>query len=318
MARDFYEVLGVGRNADQSEIQRAYRKLARTHHPDVNKDPSAEARFKEISEAYDVLSDPDLRKRYDAFGEDFRRVPPDVSPEEWRRAQAYASAGAGGGPGAGRPFGSGGVRYTDLGEDIDLEDLLGGIFGGRGRRADWGPMPGSDQEFEAEISLEEAYHGTQRSLTITGPEGQRTLDVNIPAGVINGQRIRLRGQGGRGTGGGEPGDLYLIIRLAPHPRYRVSGRDLSATLPLSAWEAALGAAVRVDTPGGSATVNVPAGTSSGRRLRLKGHGLPNRRGEPGDFYAEAQIRVPSSLTPEERRLFDELRERSTFDPRRQQ
>jgi curved DNA-binding protein len=317
MARDFYEVLGVGRNADQSEIQRAYRKLARTHHPDVNKDPSAEARFKEISEAYDVLSDPDLRKRYDAFGEDFRRVPPDVSPEEWRRAQAYANAGAGGGPGAGGPFRSGGVRYTDVGEDIDLEDLLGGIFGGRGRRADWGPMPGSDQEFEAEISVEEAYHGTQRSLTITGPEGQRTLDVNIPAGVINGQRIRLRGQGGRGTGGGEPGDLYLIIRLAPHPRYRVSGRDLSATLPLSPWEAALGAAVRVDTPGGSATVNVPAGTSSGRRLRLKGHGMRNRRGEPGDFYAEAQIRVPSSLTPEERRLFEELREHSTFDPRRQ-
>jgi curved DNA-binding protein len=264
-----------------------------------------------------VLSDPDLRKRYDAFGEDFRRVPPDVSPEEWRRAQAYANAGAGGGPGARGPFRSGGVRYTDVGEDIDLEDLLGGIFGGSGRRADWGPMPGSDQEFEAEISLEEAYHGTQRSLTITGPEGQRTLDVNIPAGVINGQRIRLRGQGGRGTGGGEPGDLYLIIRLAPHPRYRVSGRDLSATLPLSPWEAALGAAVRVDTPGGSATVNVPAGTSSGRRLRLKGHGMPNRRGEPGDFYAEAQIRVPSSLTPEERRLFEELRERSIFDPRRQ-
>jgi curved DNA-binding protein len=316
MARDFYEVLGVGRNADQSEIQRAYRKLARTHHPDVNKDPSAEARFKEISEAYDVLSDPDLRKRYDAFGEDFRRVPPDISPEEWRRAQAYAGAGAGGGPGGGGPFRSGGVRYTDVGEDIDLEDLLGGIFGGRGR-ADWGSMPGSDQEFEAEVTLEEAYHGTQRSLTITGPDGQRTLDVNIPAGVIDGQRIRLRGQGGRGTGGGEPGDLYLIIRIAPHPRYRVSGRDLYAPLPLSPWEAALGAAVRVDTPGGSATVNVPPGTSSGRRLRLKGHGLPNRRGEPGDFYAEAQIRVPSSLTPEERRLFDELRERSTFDPRRQ-
>jgi len=178
-------------------------------------------------------------------------------------------------------------------------------------------MPGSDQEFEAEITVEEAYRGTQRSLTITGPDGQRTLDVNIPAGVVDGQRIRLRGQGGRGTGGAEPGDLYLIIRIAPHPRYRVSGRDLSATLPLSPWEAALGATVPVDTPGGPAAVNVPPGTSSGRRLRLKGHGLPNRRGEPGDFYAEAQIRVPSSLTREERRLFEELRERSTFDPRRQ-
>ena len=319
MARDFYEVLGVGRNADQSEIQRAYRKLARQHHPDVNKDPSAEARFKEISEAYDVLSDPEQRKRYDAFGEDFRRVPPDVSPEEWRRAQAYAGAGAGAGAGGPWPRGdpgSGGVRFTDVEGDIDLEDLLGGIFGDRGRTAR-GPMPGSDQEFEAEISVEEAYHGAQRSLTITGPDGQRTLDVNIPAGVVDGQRIRLRGQGGRGTGGAEPGDLYLIIRIAPHPRYRVSGRDLFATLPLSPWEAALGATVPVDTPGGLATVNVPPGTSSGRRLRLRGHGLPNRRGERGDFYAEAQIRVPSSLTREERRLFEELRERSTFDPRRQ-
>jgi len=314
MARDFYEVLGVPRNADRSEIQRAYRKLARHHHPDVNKDPSAEARFKEISEAYDVLSDPELRQRYDAFGEDFRRVPPDVTPEEWRRAQEYAAAGAGGGTGPGGPFRSGGVRFTDVGEDIDLEDLLGGIFGGR--RADWGPIPGSDQEFEAEITLEEAYHGAQRSLTITGPDGQRTLDVNIPAGVVDGQRIRLRGQGGRGAGGGPPGDLYLIIRIAPHPRYRVSGRDLSAPLPLSPWEAALGANVRVETPGGTATVNVPPGTSSGRRLRLKGRGLPNRRGDPGDFYAEAQIRVPASLSSEERKLFEELRERSTFDPRR--
>jgi len=315
MARDFYEVLGVPRNADRSEIQRAYRKLARHHHPDVNKDPSAEARFKEISEAYDVLSDPELRQRYDAFGEDFRRVPPDVTPEEWRRAQEYAAAGAGGGTGPGGPFRSGGVRFTDVGEDIDLEDLLGGIFGGR--RADWGPIPGSDQEFEAEITLEEAYHGAQRSLTITGPDRQRTLDVNIPAGVVDGQRIRLRGQGGRGAGGGPPGDLYLIIRIAPHPRYRVSGRDLSAPLPLSPWEAALGANVRVETPGGTATVNVPPGTSSGRRLRLKGRGLPNRRGDPGDFYAEAQIRVPASLSSEERKLFEELRERSTFDPRRQ-
>lgn len=322
MARDFYEVLGVPRDADRSEIQRAYRKLARHHHPDVNKDPSAESRFKEISEAYDVLSDPELRKRYDAFGEDFRRVPPDVDPEAWRQARAYAGTASGGGqgpgrPGPGGPFRSGGVRFTDAAEEVDLDDLLGGIFGGRGR-TDWGPMPGSDQEVEAEISVEEAYHGAQRSLTITGLEGQRTLDVNIPAGVVDGQRVRLRGQGGRGSGGAESGDLYLIIRIAPHPRYRVSGRDLTGQLALTPWEAALGGAVRVDTPGGPATVNVPPGTSSGRRLRLKGRGLPNRRGDPGDFYAEAQIRVPASLSPEERRLFEELRERSTFDPRRVQ
>ncbi len=316
MAQDFYEVLGVPRNADQSEIQRSYRKLARTHHPDVNKDPSAEARFKEISEAYDVLSDPELRKRYDAFGEEFRRVPPDVDPEAWRQARAYAGAGPGG-PGPGGPrWSGGGVRYTDVEEDIDLEDLLGGIFGGRGR-TNRGPIPGSDQEIDAEITVEEAYHGTQRSLTITGPDGARSLDVNIPAGVVDGQRIRLRGQGGRGANGGQSGDLYLIVRIAPHPRYRVSGRDLTALLPLSPSEAALGAAVRIDTPGGSATINVPPGTSSGRRLRLKGRGLPNRRGEPGDFYAEAQIRVPATLSGEERRLFEELRQRSTFNPRDQ-
>jgi curved DNA-binding protein len=316
MAQDFYEVLGVPRDADQSEIQRSYRKLARTHHPDVNKDPSAEARFKEISEAYDVLSDPDLRKRYDAFGEDFRRVPPDVDPEAWRQARAYAGAGPGGPRQGGPRWSGGGVRYSDAQEDIDLEDLLGGIFGDRGR-TNWGPIPGSDQEIEAEITVEEAYHGTQRSLTISGPDGPRTLDINIPAGGVDGQRIRLRGQGGRGANGGQSGDLYLIVRIAPHPRYRVSGRDLTAVVPLSPWEAALGAAVRVDTPGGSTAVNVPAGTSSGRRLRLKGRGLPNRRGEPGDFYAEAQIRVPSTLSREERRLFEELRERSTFNPRDQ-
>jgi curved DNA-binding protein len=316
MAQDFYEVLGVPRNADQSEIQRAYRKLARTHHPDVNKDPSAEARFKEISEAYDVLSDPDLRKRYDAFGEEFRRVPPDVDPEAWRQARAYAGAGQAGPRPGGPQWSGGGARYADAGEGIDLDDLLGGIFGSRGR-TNWGPIPGSDQEVEAEITVEEAHSGTRRSLTISGPDGARTLDINIPAGVVDGQRIRLRGQGGRGANGGQSGDLYLIVRIAPHPRYRVSGRDLTAPLSLSPWEAALGAAVRIETPGGPATINVPPGTSSGRRLRLKGRGLPNRRGEPGDFYAEANIRVPSSLSPEERRLFEELRERSTFQPRGQ-
>lgn len=316
MARDFYEVLGVPRNADQSEIQRAYRRLARHHHPDVNKDPEAEERFKEISEAYDVLSDPDQRRRYDAFGEDFRRVPPDVDPSEWRRSRAYAGAGAGRGsaswsPGSGP---TGGAEYTDFGEDIDLEDLLGGIF--RGRRAGgWGPIPGSDHETEVEVSVEEAYHGSHRNLTVTGPDGTQNLDVTIPAGVVDGQRIRLRGQGGPGAGGAPPGDLYLVVRIAAHPRYRVSGRDLHVMLPLAPWEGALGASVEVETPGGRAVVVVPEGTSSGRRLRLQGRGLPNPRGRAGDLFAEAQIRVPSSPSPEERRLFEELGKVSTFDPR---
>jgi curved DNA-binding protein len=318
MARDFYEVLGLSRDADQSEIQRAYRKLARTLHPDVNKDPRAEERFKELSEAYDVLSDPDQRKRYDAFGEDFRRVGADVDPDAYRRSRAYAGAGAGGerssGWGGGGP--SGGFRYSGSGDDVDLEDLLGGIFGGRGRgRGGWGPVSGSDHETEVEVTVEEAYHGTQRTLSISGPDGPRTIDVNIPAGVVDGQRIRLRGQGGQGSGGGEAGDLYLIVRIAPHPRYRLEGRDLHMLLPLAPWEAALGSSVDIDTPGGPATVHVPAGTSSHRRLRLKGRGLPNKRGTPGDLYAEAQIKVPRSPSAEERELFEQLGKVSTFDPR---
>jgi curved DNA-binding protein len=318
MARDFYEVLGVSRDADQSEIQRAYRKLARTLHPDVNKDPGAEERFKELSEAYDVLSDPDQRKRYDAFGEDFRRVGADVDPDAYRRSRAYAGAGAGGGRSSGWGGGgpSGGFRYSGSGDDVDLEDLLGGIFGGRGRgRGGWGPVSGSDHETEVEVTVEEAYNGTQRTLSISGPDGPRTIDVNIPAGVVDGQRIRLRGQGGQGSGGGEAGDLYLVVRIAPHPRYRLEGRDLHMLLPLAPWEAALGSSVDVDTPGGPATVNVPAGTSSHRRLRLKGRGLPNKRGKPGDLYAEAQIKVPKSPSAEERELFEQLGKVSTFDPR---
>jgi curved DNA-binding protein len=317
MARDFYEVLGLSRDADQSEIQRAYRRLARTLHPDVNKAPGAEEGFKELSEAYDVLSDPDQRKRYDAFGEDFRRVGADVDPDAYRRSRAYAGAGGGRSSGWGGGDPTGGFRYSGSGDDVDLEDLLGGIFGGRGRgRGGWGPVSGSDQETGVEVSIEEAYRGTRRTLSLTGPDGSRTVEVNIPAGVVDGQRIRLRGQGGQGSGGGQAGDLYLVVRIAPHPRYRLEGRDLHMLVPLDPAEAALGASVDIDTPGGTATVTVPAGTSSHRRLRLKGRGLPNTRGTPGDLYAEAQIKVPTSLSPEERELFEQLGKASTFDPRR--
>src|SRR5437588_10658018 len=240
--RDFYEALGVSRTANQKEIQRAYRKLARTYHPDVNKDPAAEERFRALSEAYDVLSDPETRRRYDTFGRDFRQVPEGMDAETWQRVRtgaarqragrSAASSGAGG-----RPFdGDEGVWYStgpgfEAG-DIDIDELLGGFFGGRGRtgarqgRGTRGPVRGADQEAELVLTVEEAYRGGRRSVTISGLGGDRTLEVTIPAGVVNGQRIRLKGQGARGSDGGSAGDLYLIVRLAPDSRYRVEGRDV--------------------------------------------------------------------------------------------
>jgi curved DNA-binding protein len=314
--RDFYEILGVSRTATQDEIQRAYRKLARAHHPDVNKDPGAEDRFKDVSEAYNVLHDPETRRRYDAFGPDFRRVPDDVDPDTWNRAAAGGARGRG--PGGGRqarrgPSADGGFT-ADFG-DIDLDDLLGGLFGGGAGRG-FGPIPGADQEAVIDVTVEDAYRGARRSVTLEGGGQTRTLEVSIPAGVINGQRIRLAGQGGQGSDGARAGDLYLIVRIAPHRRYRFDGRDLRVELPLAPWEAALGTTAAVETPDGEAKVKVPAGTSSGRRLRLRGRGLPNPRGTAGDLYAEIRIMVPRTLSAQERRLFEELAATSTFDPRR--
>ena len=306
--RDFYETLGVSRESTKEEIQASYRKLARQWHPDVNKAPEAEERFKEISEAYDTLSDPETRRRYDAFGEDFRRVPDDVDPETYARARAAAGAGRGR-AGAGR---TGGFEGFTGGEDIgiDLEDLLGGLgFGvGGGVRSVRGP----DQEAVLDLDIEEAYRGGSRTITLPGPEGERTYTVRIPPGVTDGQRIRLGGQGARGRGGGPAGDLYLIVRLRPHPRYRVDGRDIRIDLPVAPWEAALGATVPVPTPGGEVKVKVPPGSSSGRRLRLRGKGMPNPRGRPGDAYAEVRIVVPQSPSERERELFEELARASTF------
>ena len=314
---DFYQILGVPRDASQEDIQRAYRKLARTYHPDVNHDPGAEDRFKEASEAYDVLSDPETRRRYDAFGRDFRQVPEGVDPETWRRAQAGARARADAGAGAGA--GPGGFSFSE--GDIDLDDLLGGLFGsrfgGQGSRRGWGPIPGADQEAEIELTVEEAYRGGRRSITLSSDGTRRSFDVTIPAGVTDGQRIRLAGQGGHGSDGARNGDLYLLVRIASHPRYRLDGRDLYVELRLAPWEAALGMSLALDTPGGEVKVKVPGGTSSGRRIRLAGRGLPNPKGKAGDLYAEARIMVPSRLSRAERRLFEQLAAESNFDPRKQ-
>ncbi|MFJ1980118.1 DnaJ C-terminal domain-containing protein [Streptomyces albogriseolus] len=316
MARDFYEVLGVSRTASQDEVQQAYRQLARKYHPDVNKDPGAEERFKDLNEAYSVLSDPKTRARYDRFGEDFRKV-----PEDWEE-RVGAGAGPGGGFRARRTAGAGGprVRYTGFGDDfaaegVDIDDLLGSLFGAGGAP---GGVPGADQEAELPLTVEEAYRGGRRTVTLAGPTGQpRRYEVDVPPGVTDGQRIRLAGEGGRGSGDAAAGDLYLRVRLQPHPRFRLDGRDVYVQLPVTPWEAALGATVPVPTPGGgTAKVTVPAGSSSGRRLRLRGEGMPNPRGADGDLYAELRVMVPPKLCDRERELFEELAATSAYDPRR--
>lgn len=319
--RDFYQVLGVPRTATAEEIQRAYRTLARRNHPDVNKEPGAEERFKDITEAYDVLSDPKSRGKYDRFGAQWRQVPDDFEQRAGARQRASAGAGR---PGQGGSFrGVGG-----FGDEVDVEELLGSIFGGRagggpgggqggGDRFGRGPVPGADTEAEITISVEDAYHGGRRRITLPGALGGRTreYEVDIPAGVVEGQRIRLAGQGSGGLRGGPPGDLYLVVHIAPHPRYSLNGRDITVQTPLAPWEAALGATVPVETPGSTVRVDVPPGTSSGRRLRLRGRGLPNPRGTPGDLYAEVKIMVPAQLSDAERRLFEELATVSSYNPR---
>ena len=308
--RDYYQVLGVDRGASAEEIQRAYRKLARQYHPDVNKDPGAEERFKEIGEAYDVLSDPKSRERYDRFGSAWRQVPEGFDP-------AAAGSPFGGGSRVWVNAGDPGSGFSGFGSDVDLDDLFSGLFGrgGRAGGSGRGPMPGADTEAEIELSVEDAYTGGRRRITLATASGSRSYEVTIPAGVTDGQRIRLAGQGGQGSGGGVRGDLYLMVRLAPHPRFRVDGRDLTVELPVSPWEAALGGTVPVETPAGRVQVTVPAGSSTGRKLRLRGRGLPNPRGTAGDLYAEVRVMVPPQLTPTERRLFEQLAEESRFDPR---
>jgi curved DNA-binding protein len=308
----------VSRDAGSDELQQAYRRLARANHPDINKDPAAEERFKEINEAYHVLSDPEQRRRYDRFGDDFRQVPEDweerVGAGAGRSRSGRSRRGRSGGGYPSEGYGSGFEGFGGAGE-VDIEDLFGGIFGrGRGRS---GPLAGADQEAELPLTVEEAYRGGQREITLNGTAGPRSYTVTIPRGVTDGQRIRLSGEGGRGINGGEAGDLYLVVRLLPHPRFRVVGRDIHVDLPVSPWEAALGATVPVPTPAGETKVTVPPGTSTGRRLRLRGEGMPNPRGRPGDLLAEVKIMVPPRLTDRERELFTELAEVSSFDPRRE-
>ncbi len=305
--QDYYETLGVPRDASSEDIRRAYRKLARKYHPDVNKEPDAEDHFKQISEAYEVLRDDDKRARYDRLG------------ENWKAGQDVSGA-----PGFEQGFGDG-AGFGDVRVEFgggDFSDLFEGLFGRRGRQG-WGStagsvangfsMPGGDQEAMLELTLEEAAAGGKRRISLGNG---RDFEVAIPRGVGDGQRIRMAGQGSTGIGGGPPGDLFLRVRLKPHPSFRVEGRNLYVDLPVSPWEAALGAEVPVKTLSGSARVRVPAGSSSGRRLRLRGEGLPNASGPAGNLYAVLAIHVPKRLTKDERELFQQLADVSKFDPRK--
>jgi curved DNA-binding protein len=299
---DYYAALGVERGASTEEIRKAYRKLAQKYHPDVSKEPGAEARFKEIAEAWQTLKDPDKRAAYDELGarpqgEEFR------PPPDWARQH-----------------GGGASSF----EDLDFGDLFS-RFGARGggfqRR---GQAPGQDFEVPVEISIEDAFHGTTLSLQLSMPEYDeqgvlrrvpRTVKVRIAPGAADGQRLRLPGKGGKGFGGGRDGDLYLDISLKPHRLYRSIAHDLYLDLPLAPWEAALGASVQIPTLAGAVNLKVPAGSTAGQKLRLAGRGLPVPKGGSGDLYAVIQIVVPE---PNERarELYRELAKESTFDPRR--
>ncbi len=285
---DYYEVLGVPRDADHDTIRRAYRKLARKYHPDLNSDTDAEERFKELGEAYEVLSDADKRERYDRLGARWREAEheaPGESFEDFLADQGF-------GDGARVEFG---------------DDLFEALFGARAGRPT-GPRRGPDREAVLELSLEDALAGGRRRLTLDG----REVNANFPAGVGDGQLIRLAGQGGEGRDGGPPGDLFLRVALKPHPRFRRRGdHDLDVEVPITPSDAALGTTVEVETPTGVARVRVPAGSSSGRRLRLRGRGLPKRGGGSGDLHAVVKIVVPKVLSDRERELYEQLAESSS-------
>ena len=301
--KDYYQILGVSRDASQDQIKRAYRRLARKYHPDVSKEPDAEARFKEINEANEALKDPQKRRTYDALG------------NQWNAGQEFRPP-----PGAGfnvhREF-----RY-DSDDGGQFSDFFSSLFGGGmgGTRGDSGFRPhGGDQNGKIRITLEEAFQGTSRRVRLDAPwsddrsGGGRTLNVRIPAGVVAGQKIRLPGQGGAGLFGGGKGDLYLEVEIEPHPRYRLEGRDLHVQVPITPWEAALGDTIAVPTPGGEVKLKVPAGSQSGRKLRLKGRGLPGT--PPGDEYVVLEIQTPPADTEHARKFYRRMAQELPFNPR---
>ena len=323
--RDYYKVLGVERTASADAIRKAYRRLAHKYHPDVSKEPNAEARFKEMQEAYEVLKDPEKRAAYDQLGSQWKAGEQFRPPPDWGsgfefsgdgRARAGRSRGRGAGP---RGFGAG--EGGGLGEQ-DFSEFFSSLFGGGSPFAAEGRRPGRDHHARIEIDLEEAFRGTTRMLELKRPElkpdgtlelRNHTVRVTIPPGVTTGQLIRLAGQGEPASGRGSAGDLYLETHIRPHRLFQLDGRDVTLTLPVAPWEAALGASVTVPTLGGPVEVQIPPGSQSGQKLRLRGRGLP---GKPaGDQFAQLKLVLPPGTSPEAKALYEEMRRKLKFDPR---
>ncbi len=335
--QDYYHSLGLSRTATADEIRSAYRKLARKYHPDVTKEAGAEAKFKEVSEAYEVLQDPDKRKKYDTLGANWKQGQEFRPPSGWTGARpggVKVDFGGGGGRSGNADFseffesvfgGGGGMGGGGFGNDDIAEAMRGGRPGARGRRNQ--PRHGQTHEVEITISLSDALSGGTRHIALStvdadGEESTKSYDVRIPPGVTNGSTIRLSGQGGTGISGGAAGDLLLKVNIAPDSRFRFDPdrkHDLIATLPIAPWDAALGGKVHLETLDGDITLTVPPGSQSGQKLRIKNRGLPIKpppADQRGDLYAELKIVVPKTLTDESRACWESLRDSSpAFDPR---
>ncbi len=319
---DYYKILGVSRNATQEEIRRAYRKRARKFHPDVNKEEGAEAEFKKVNEAHEVLRDPEKRKLYDAYGKDWQNGAQHRAAADWE--QAFRRSNGGSAQTRTFRFGSDG----SFGEAGGFSDFFNSLFG-RGfaqQSHDFSDFSRAGRSHEADISvtLGEVINGGTKSISLQSHETDssgltrpavKNLQVKIPKGVTDGSVIRLSGQGEKGFGGGASGDLLLRIHIAPDSRFKVNGHDLHTVIHVAPWEAVLGAKVDVQTVSGSVSLTIPKGSQNGRKLRLRGKGLPRKSGQPGDIIVELQVRVPTELSKEEEQLFKELSSRSKFDPR---
>jgi len=321
--QDYYKILGVSKNASQEEIQRAYRKLARKYHPDINKDKESEEQFKKINEANEVLKDPEKRKLYDAYGKDWQRG--SQQQQYWQDQNFSQRTGP---RGNSRTFHFG--KDGSFGEAGEFSDFFNSLFGhGFSRSQKAGSfytedMPGQSQEAELTVSLSDVYHGATKTISFQTYEadnsGQvrpvtKTLQVKIPKGVTDGGIIRLGGQGQKGIGRGAPGDLLLRINIAPDPRFKIEGYDLHTVVALSPWEVALGAKIPIQTVDGNVFLNVPKGSQNGKKLRLRGKGIPRSKGTPGDIIVELEVKVPEHLTSEEEKLFKEISKKSKFNPR---